>query len=241
MVAVTVESPALWNWVAIGTILLAIATFTLALYNRKTLLLSQDEMSVARSGLEAARRQNEVSTKTLDSQTAPILANVPWGVGREVVWYEAATGEPANFRDAASVAVSAGTAANQPWVTISVPFRNVGNGVALITSVHLMIGGSIFDGTPKSPVVPPGESSRAGFEVGRSHPGFDHGVSLAVEGIDFAMVVGYADAGGAQRGAISLDVHRENPQADRWRVRQLHIGPNPDDALSRPTFSSLPL
>jgi len=234
-------SPADWDWVAIGTILLAAATFSLAIYNRKIVVASQEQLETARQDLALAREQNETAREALEAQTAPVLASVPWGLDREVVWYNAATGEPASHRDASHVAVSLGTADNEPWVTISVPFRNVGNGVAVIASVQVMIGGRLFDGVPKTPILPPGEMSRAGIDVGRASVAFDHGASLAADGQDFAIVVGYADAAGNSRGAISLDVHRDAPTGDRWHVRQLHIGDTPEDALSHPSLSSLPL
>lgn len=234
-------SPQDWDWVAIGTILLAAATFSLAVYNRKIVVASQEQLDTARQDLALAREQNETAHEALEAQTAPVLASVPWGLDREVVMYHAATGEPAGHRDASHVAVSLGTANNEPWVTISIPFRNVGNGVALITSVQLMIGGRLFDGVPKTPILPPGELSRAGIECGSGSAAFDHGASLAADGQDFAIVVGYADAAGNARGAISLDVHREMPTGDRWYVRQLHMGGTPDDALSHPLISSLPL
>ncbi len=230
-----------WDWVAIGTILLAVATFSLAVYNRKIVVTSQEQLDTARQDLILAHEQNETAREALEAQTAPVLASVPWGLDREVVWYDAATGEPASHRDASHVAVSLGTAGNEPWVTISIPFRNVGNGVAIVTSVQLMIGGQLFAGVPKTPVLPPGELSRAGLEAGRVSPAFDHGASLSVDGQDFAIVIGYADAAGNSRGAISLDIHRNAPAGDDWHVRQLHLGDTPDDALSRPSLSSLSL
>lgn len=234
-------SPADWDWVAIGTILLAAATFSLAVYNRKIVVASQAQLKTARQDLILAREQNETAREALEAQTAPVLASVPWGLDREVVGYEVNTGEPAKHRDASQVTVSLGTAKNEPWVTISVPFRNVGNGVALITSVQIMIGGQLFDGVPKTPVLPPGELSRAGIDIGRAGVAFDHGASLAVDGQDFAIVIGYSDAAGNARGAISLDIHRTGPTGDHWYVRRLHMGGTPEEALSRPSVSSLPL
>lgn len=234
-------SPAHWDWVAIGTLLLAVATFTLALYNRRVVVASQRQLETAQQDLTLSREQNQTAREALEAQTTPLLASVPWGLDREVLSYSAKTGEPRDSRDASHVIVSAGAVADEQRVTVSVPFRNVGNGVALITSVQIMIGGRLFDGVPKAPLVPPGELSRGGMDVGRDSVAFEHALSLAIDGRDFAIVLGYADAGGTGRGAISLDVHRVSPAGDNWRVRKLNIGPTPDDALSRPTVSSVDL
>lgn len=113
--------------------------------------------------------------------------------------------------------------------------------MAVIKSVQVMIGGQLFDGAPKTPILPPGEMSRAGLDVSRASVAFDHGASLAADGQDFAIVIGYADAAGNSRGAISLVIHRDAPAGEGWHVRQLHMGDTSDDALSRPSLSSLPL
>jgi hypothetical protein len=236
-----IESPADWDWVAIGTLLLAMATFVLAVYNRKVVNESRQEIEVSRQGIELARQQNLTAKTALDAQTAPVLSSVPQGIDREAVWRRAGSGEPASFRDAAEVIVSSASSPDEPVVTLSIPFRNVGNGVAFITSVGVMIGGEVFDAQSRSPIVAPGEISRAWLQAGRSHSAFEHALSLALEGQDFAALIGYADAGGNPRGAISLDVHRIRPTGDGWRVRQLHLGATPEDALSRPFLSSLPL
>lgn len=234
-------SPAAWDWVAIGTILLAIATFSLALFNRRIVVASQRQLETAHEDLALAHEQNKTAREALEAQTAPVLASVPWGIDREIVWYDASTGEPRKHRDASQLTVSLAATRNEPRVTISVPFRNVGNGVAIVMSVQLMIGGQLFDGVPGTPILPPGEMSRAGLEMGRDNVAFEHGASLAADGQDFAIVIGYADAAENSRGAISMDVHRSDLGSDFWRVRQLHIAGTPEDALSRPTLSSLPL
>lgn len=120
-------SPADWDWVAIGTVLLALATFTLALYNRKFVTTSQDQLETARQDLALAREQNRTAREELESQTAPLLASVPWGLEQEAVLFLAETGEPQRFQDASRVIVSHGAVGNEEHVEISVPFRNVEN------------------------------------------------------------------------------------------------------------------
>lgn len=104
-----------------------------------------------------------------------------------------------------------------------------------------MIGGRLFDGVPRTPILPQGEITRAGTGADRSDPIFEYAISLAVDGRDFAIVLGYADAAGNSRGAVRLDLHCEVPGRDGWRVRQMHIGATPDAALNQPSLSSLPL
>lgn len=238
---IEIPPPQAWDWVAIGTFLLAAATFGLAIFNRKVVEVSQRQLETAREDLALARQQSETARETLEVQTAPLLASVPWGVERQAVLFLADTGEAKRFEDASKVTVSQGTVNNDQRVRISVPFRNVGNGVAVITEVKVMIGGRLFDGTPGAPVLPPGEIARAWVDAGRQAEIFEWAISLAVDGCDFAVAVGYADAGGIPRGALSLDIHREGPGSDSWRVRRMHLGENPEDALSRPSLSSPPL
>lgn len=234
-----------WDWVAIGTLGLALATFALAWTNRQVVAASREQVETALQDLALAREQNETLRETLDSQTAPVLTKVPWGLKRKPTSFIVSTGEGTSFEDASEITVSQGTTPrygqDEPRVSIEVPFRNVGNGVAFITSVHVMIGGQLFDGTAGAPIVAPGEFDAAMLDVGRESPAFDYGISLEQEGVDFAVVIGYADAGGNPRGAISLDVHRDQPARGRWYVRQLHVGSTPEDALHRPRLSSLPL
>jgi hypothetical protein len=238
---IDLTSPADWDWVAIGTLALAAATFYLALSNRKIVATSQEQLKASQRDLELAREQNETAREALEAQTAPLLANVPWGLERKATRYLPTTGEEMDFKDSSRVTVSQVTHRDEPRVEISVPFRNVGNGVAIITSVQVMIGGLLFDGVPSVPVLPPSELAIAHVDAGRADPVFDRGLSLGLEGVDFAVIVGYGDAAGNPRGAISLDVHRENPGSDVWRVRQLHMGDTAEAALNHPSLSSLPL
>jgi hypothetical protein len=235
-------SPGAWNWVAIGTLALALATFVLALYNRKIVAASQEQLRTSQRDLEIAREQTETAREALQAQTAPILANVPWGLKREATRYLEETGEERNFRDASRISVSQGADNNnQQVVWIEVPFRNVGNGVAIITSAQVMIGGVVFETSASVPILPPGEIGCVQVDAHEADTIFERALSLAVDGVDFAAIVGFADAGGTPRGAISMDVHREAPNSPTWRVRQLHIGDLPDAALNHPTLSSLPL
>lgn len=238
---IDLPSPADWDWVAIGTLALAAATFYLALSNRKIVSTSQKQLEAAQQDLGLAREQNQTAREALEAQTAPLLANIPWGLERKATRYIPDTGEEKNFRDLSHVTVSQVTYRDEPRVEISVPFRNIGNGVAIVTSVQVMIGGLIFGGVPSTPVLPPSELAIAHVDAGRADPVFNRGLSLALEGVDFAVVVGYSDAAYNPRGAISLDVHRENPGSGVWRVRQLHMGDTPEAALNHPSLSSLPL
>jgi hypothetical protein len=216
-----------WDWVAVGTFLLALATFYLAITNREIVTTSQRQLETAQEDLALSRGQNETAREALEAQVAPLLANVPLGLDPE--------------RNLAGIRVSHGTVGNEERAFISVPYRNVGNGVATVTSVQLMIGGHLFPAAPRSPILPAGESSRAEVNAGRADLIFDHALSLAIDGQDFAIVVGYVGAGEKSRGALRLDLHRESPRNDRWRVRQLHHGATPEAALSNPSLSSLPL
>jgi hypothetical protein len=221
--------------------MLALATFLLALYNRKIVAASQKQLATAREDLLHSRRQSQTAREALETQTTPLLANLPRGLDRESVWFHAESGEPARFRDAAAIAVSHGAIGNEERVFISVPYRNVGNGVALVTSAELMIGGRLFPVSPRTPILPAGEASRAEIDAGMADLIFEYGLSLAVDGRDFAIIIGYADAAGKPRGAVRLDIHRDDPNGESWHVRQLHLGESSEAALSHPSLSSVPL
>jgi hypothetical protein len=227
---IALAPPAEWDWVALGTLALAVATFTLALYNRSIVKASQEQLETARQDLALAREQNETAQEALAVQTAPFLTNVPRSLEHS----------PKGV-DPSRIGVSYGTVGNEPRALVSVPFRNVGNGAAIITSVQVMIGGRMFDASPRTPILPPGESAHAGFDASRRDEVFDYGVSLAVDGQDFSLVVGYADAAGSPHAALRLDLHNDRPGYDHWHVRQLHVGETAEAAMSHPHLSSLPL
>ena len=70
-------SPAHWNWVAIGTILLAVATFSLAVYNRKIVVASQDELRRLRGrSWRLPGSRIRTARGALEAQTAPLLARM---------------------------------------------------------------------------------------------------------------------------------------------------------------------
>jgi hypothetical protein len=230
-----------WDWVAIGTLMLAAATFSLALYNRKIVTTSQAQLETARQDLALSHEQNRTAREALEAQTAPLLTTMPSSLDREPILFHAASGEPQRFRDASAVDVSYGTAGNEPHARISIPFRNVGSGVAVIESIQVMIGGKLFNGLANAPILASGEFTRADIDADRRDSVFDYAASLAVEGSDFSIICGYADSAGNSRGALRLDLHCDRPGSDRWRVRQLHLGDTPEAALNDPTLSSLPL
>jgi hypothetical protein len=66
---------------------------------------------------------------------------MPPGLDREPDTFDASTGEAKGWRDAGTVSVRKHDSGDDGSIFLSVPFRNVGNGVAIIGEVQFVLSG----------------------------------------------------------------------------------------------------
>lgn len=233
--ALTLAAIANWDWTAIGTILLALATFALAWQNRSLVRASQDELAEVRKDVTAAQEQAQTARRALAAQTQPLLSAVPRGMPRyrhdefrhdefrrEVVGADAADVDATFDPDRGGV--------------ITVPFRNIGNAVAVINAVMFWMHDGGSEANAEETALPPGEITRARLEL-PSTSRFGDEVVLAKTNL--SVVVTYGDAAGEPRGATRLDVYYSDSR-HRWYVRQIHFGDDDESVRERPRASSAP-
>jgi hypothetical protein len=217
-----------WDWTAIGTILLAVATFALAWQNRAIVRSSREELAETRKDVATAQEQVHIARQALAAQTQPLLSSVP---GKQSHLPPSTFGEPgdisADFNE-------------QHGGHMAVPFRNVGNAVAVIKTVMFWMsesgGASGSTGNAEAVALPPGEITQARIEL-PSNSRFGPEVVLAKS--NFSLVLTYADAADQPRGATRLDVHHSSSR-NQWYVRQIHFGDDDESVRERPRTSSAP-
>jgi hypothetical protein len=230
---------AAWDWaaisavgVAVGTLALAVATFVLAKQTGQVVATNKELVG-------AAQGQTRAAQGALDAQTAPLLSSMPPGLDREPDTFDASTGEAKGWRDAGTVSVRKHDSGDDGSIFLSVPFRNVGNGVATIGEVQFVLsGGTAYVGHAASLAVSPGERTRAILQPTRSKSSWQEASVMLADKSSFAVTIGYADAAGRLRGAVRLDVHHRAERLKPWFVRQVHFGDSVDSVQSSPRSSS---
>jgi hypothetical protein len=234
---------AAWDWglafdgaVAFGTLALAAATFMLG---RRT----RESVDATREEVEAAQAQARTAQAALDSQTAPLLTGVPPGLGQEVEGRDIHSGEAASWRDQGEIVVQNVRKGDAKGVYFSVPFRNVGNGIALVQEIQVILSaGTPYVGVSRNPALPPGEQTRAYLSATRDKSSWTEADQTYTNPSPFCVLIGYGDAAGSSRGALRLDVSpRSRGGVTSWHVRQVHFGDSIETALSAPRVSSFPV
>jgi hypothetical protein len=213
-------SPGDWDWTAIGTILLALATFALAWQNRTLVRSSRAELVETRQDVAIGREQAETAREALAAQTQPLLSSVPRGI-------ISPTGYTADIE---------ATFDPQNGGFIKVPFRNIGNGVALIKAVMFWAVDGGSGGVSEDAAVPEDEISYARIELAANNR---LGSDVVVAQTNFSVVMTYADAADRPRGATRLDVYYSDSRG-RWYVRQVHFGDDAESVRTNPRASSGP-
>ena len=220
---------------AIGTLGLALATYYLGARTREVVEASREEA-------EAAREQGRTAQRALEAETAPFLTNVPAGLIDEPHKRNALTRRVITTRDAASIdAYIASLNESEAWITV--PLRNVGNGLALIQTTIFLIGSpEPRTGAPANPALPAGERTRVSLRLPSSSTEYDDVAGPLAAQSNFSVVVAYGDASGTTRGAVRLDVYHDALRMTRpWYVRQVHWGDTWQQARDAPRMSTQPL
>ena len=245
VIATFVEDLAAWATLgtAVGTVLLAFATFLLAQRTSREVEAATAQAEASGRQVAQSARQAEAAERALLAQTRPLLSDVPWGLTQRVTGYRYNSGDflgtgEAMYGDASALSVSV-TTGDSGRAHLKVPFRNVGNGTAIVRSVEFIFSaGPGLTGGTSSPVVPPGELADATLDADAQSPGFAEVVAMREGSRTFSVLVSYADADGTPRGAIRFDAHA---QGDRgWFVRQVFWADDARAAREGPAFGSQP-
>jgi hypothetical protein len=204
------QHPAYADWgVAVGTILLAGATFFLAWQARS------EARKVAQQATISAT-QVAISRAALEAEVRPVLIDVAVGSAggdQELVRYEPGVEDAARVVGRDLVHVDATGAGH---FMCSVPLRNSGRGIAIVKDgprlTHQQHEGDLI-GRLTTQVVPPGEATRAYF-----------GPGIALDTPAMATLIArvdYTDASGSTAYWTKAIIQRRE---NSWRVVQVVLG-----------------
>lgn len=154
--------------------------------------------------IRQARQQTLTAREALETQTQPLLTDVPRGPLREPRGLDVGSGQPASLKDAGEIDI--GTSGPEPLCSASVPIRNVGNGTARIDAITFMTHDGDAPGSVDSAVIPPAEISRVSLHCLPGDAGSLAAEAIAIELGDFSILIVYGDARGRHRGSLRLDI-----------------------------------
>jgi hypothetical protein len=239
-----------WEFlVAVGTILLALATFRLAqrtatevehtarlaAASLEQVAATQDQARASHEALDAAREQSAIAQLTLNAQIRPVLIDVlaPMSAPTEEAHY--AGTEPRPTRHGVVVAE-----ARSDEALVSLPLRNAGAGLAMIQGVELRLGLEIFSVpvTIRPANIPRGEHGRVGFRATPRNAAFAPLGETIHRRQSFSIEVRYTDLSGRQPSLTRFDVYCSIDDPPTWYVRQVHQRGPGEDA---PTAGSAPI
>lgn len=254
----TIEQLTAWATfgTAVGTILLAFATFVLARRTKSEVeaanrqAKASAEQSVASlQQARASHRQAELAEQALSAQSSPLLTDVPFGIPAVSGYSAINRGEKSrimqevfgpkqpHYSDASVVNVFVDETGGS-GARLYVPFRNVGNGAALIGTVEFLLSGnSGFTGSASTPVVPVGEVAEAVLKVPFDHHSYAEPLAIVNENRPFSVVVTYSDVDKQDFRTVRLDI---SPSDSDWFVRQVHWADSREEVIRNPTMSSHP-
>lgn len=208
--------------VAIATLILAGVTVRLAALTRRTAM--------------AAEAAAQAASAQVDHQTSPLLIEAPPRVlsdAERVAFFET---NPSRVAELISFAdgyeIRADLVQNLVVVRehggrgyVSLPVRNVGNGLAVVTDAVLANVGTSLGGVVSQPNVPPGETSRLSFIVPPDDDEWgDFYVRLEpvpnVSAPPLKVFVRYTDLAGGRQALSQFDISRPANRRT-WRVARV--------------------
>jgi hypothetical protein len=207
-----------WNeWVAIGTLALAAATFLAVVVGVATVRASQRMADAAQATATADKLALEGSIRPLLIPTTPYPEPDQQGAPNERVTF----GTSGYNVALGSVSVRA----NPGSTLISVPVRNVGAGIAVLSepAPRVRPHGQGWQGVGGSTdrIIPAGETTRLQWEVR------DEMTSTR-----FDAEVSYTDARGGQPMRTRLAVAKDTSTTDRWSVVGVELYEEAGDTLN---------
>jgi hypothetical protein len=207
---------------AVGTVLLATATGLLAWMTRAEVVASRQELELSRTAYQASTR--------------PILLDAPldtFTVEKEIAFgmFPIEQGVPRRIEDLGRITVHAGdyTSKDQPvgHADITVPFHNVGAGLALIQDARVVEfetgWPTDWRRTSMQSGAPPGQLVRVAFDADID-PGDGAVLAFELEQgddlISFSVEVAYTDFGGGQKTRTRLAI---TGRRTYWRVTDVEL------------------
>lgn|ERR1039458_8896460 len=154
--------------------------------------------------IRQAKQQTLTAREALETQTQPLLTDVPRGRLQEPRGLDIRPGQPTSLKDAGQIEI--GTSGAEPLCSASVPIRNVGNGTARIDAITFKTYDGEAPGSINSPVIPPAEISRVHLHALPKDADSLAAESIAIELRDFSILIDYSDASGRHRGSLRLDI-----------------------------------
>jgi hypothetical protein len=136
--------------------------------------VQRDEVAAVKEQARASVRQVEFAEATLDTTLRPVLVDVPSSnQGADLLIYNPPVGDgfaapPSGTRLAAGWEIEVAQRDDEQVLYVSVPLRNAGPGIAVATSRPVLTWDDTGDshlGRLSLAVVPPGERTRARFEL----------------------------------------------------------------------------
>ncbi len=168
---------------------------------------TRDAANATRDAAQATAREAavsaqevEVARKALESSIRPIVVDVPReetfaGIVRTVGTVTFENGPTVDLHSQSEVVIKE----DDLYLYISIPLRNVGPGVAMITGLGLVFDGgkSGWSGAVSLTVVPPGEVTRFRFSVPKSRLELQSGIERLKQGHG-DLEARYSDVNGEQ-------------------------------------------
>lgn len=204
---------------ALGTLVLAGATYALARQTRQLAVSSTQELDLLRQQTEAAQRQSVAAEEALRASVRPFILDVPPGTFREVrrdifetLFARSRRDPPPPETKKVDVSIVRHEIRAEPenygerafW--LEVPVRNVGNGVAVLEDAQLWLHGQghVLGGTPAAFALPVDGVTTLSFEVTPGGPGWEIAMRAAAAHEDMTAAVTYTDHAEQQASRTEL-------------------------------------
>jgi hypothetical protein len=209
---------------AVGTISLGLATFWLGWQTRNVAKTGDAELKLLGRQANAADSQSKAAEAALSASIRPLLLDVPRHTHREILTGPFGRGglQPVD----ASVIYAV---VSDSEVHLTVPVRNAGQGVALVTAAALtsidaerVVRPVVTGGTPSA--IAPREEDSVYFDDDDGPSNLRHLIEV---GGDLVVEVAYSDAAGGQLAATRLYLIRSGQVGRSYRVRRTEPGVRP--------------
>jgi hypothetical protein len=223
--------------VATATGFLAAVTILVVADARDQSATAQEELrqltrhaQAAQDQVDAVREATEASKEVFQASYRPLLADIPFdpNAGSETVSVRPTISFEVNDTQVLVDASDAGT-------VVSIPLRNAGTGIAVLTSSGIAASGSsggLMAHT--STVINPDGRCRITCWLPNDRADWTALRQLLADGAPVVVSAGYLDQAG---GAWRTDAHLHRADTDRWYVRQIAFFPA---RATEPLFTSGP-
>jgi hypothetical protein len=204
---------------AVGGIILLFVTGITIQQTRKIVRATEKQAVATTKAVEVAQEQALLTRSALEASIQPLLVDIPprMHVSSERIRFDEAKAE-FDVEDRSELVLR-----EEPsHVLCSVPFRNVGAGVALVRGVGLRFGqGEIgWSGKVASTVISPDELTRLNFAVPKDRPEFSEYLSSLIQG-HCVVEIAYTNSEGTHPLITRAVTFQDG--LGRTRVRQIFL------------------